>query len=162
MRIVASIVVTEELRFIDTGDEPLLHAGARKPACCVWALGEEGGKVLVSLCTTNRESYARWVEGLRGLAKRGRRTPVTLTSDGALGLTKAIATRGPKALRIRGWCHKRQNFQQRVPARAWPEGKAWLVDRREAPTREKAEQRREAPTRSDWAAENSRQQCDNL
>jgi transposase-like protein len=36
------------------------------------------------------------------------------------------------------------NFQQQVPARAWPEVKALLVDMRDAPTREKAEQRREA------------------
>jgi transposase-like protein len=37
-----------------------------------------------------------------------------------------------------------QNFQQKVPARAWPEVKALLVDMRDAPTREKAEQRRDA------------------
>ena len=37
-----------------------------------------------------------------------------------------------------------QNCQQKVPARAWPEVKALLVDRRDAPTREKAEQRRDA------------------
>jgi transposase-like protein len=37
-----------------------------------------------------------------------------------------------------------QNFQQKVPAQAWPEVKALLVDMRDAPSREKAEQRREA------------------
>lgn len=37
-----------------------------------------------------------------------------------------------------------QNFQQKVPAQAWPAVKALLVDRRDAPSREKAEQRREA------------------
>ena len=37
-----------------------------------------------------------------------------------------------------------QNFQQKVPTRAWPEVKALLVDMRDAPTREKAEQRRDA------------------
>ena len=50
----------------------------------------------------------------------------------------------PKSLRIRCWFHKMQNFQQKVPARAWPEVKALLVDMRDAPTREKAEQRRAA------------------
>jgi transposase-like protein len=84
------------------------------------------------------------VEGLRGLAKRGMRTPATITTDGAAGLTKALDTMWPKSLRIRGWFHKMQNFQQKVPARAWPEVKAVLVDRRAAPTREKAEQRRDA------------------
>jgi len=37
-----------------------------------------------------------------------------------------------------------QNFQQKVPARAWPEVKALLVDMRDAPSREKAEKRRDA------------------
>jgi transposase-like protein len=37
-----------------------------------------------------------------------------------------------------------QTRQQKVPAQAWPEGKALLVDMREAPSREKAEQRRAA------------------
>jgi len=37
-----------------------------------------------------------------------------------------------------------QNFQQKVPAQAWPEVKALLVDLRDAPSREKAEQRRDA------------------
>lgn len=81
---------------------------------------------------------------LRGLVKRGMRTPITITTDGALGLTKAIDTMWPQSLRIRCWFHQRQNLQQKVPARAWPEMRALLVDRREAPTREKAEQRREA------------------
>lgn len=81
---------------------------------------------------------------LRGLVKRGMQTPVTITTDGAGGLTKAIDAMWPKALRIRCWFHKMQNFQQKVPARAWPEVKALLVDMRDAPTREKAEKRRDA------------------
>jgi putative transposase len=83
------------------------------------------------------------VEVLRGLVKRGMRTPITITTDGARGLTKAIDTMGPKALRIRCWFHKMQNCQQKVPPRAWPDVKALLVDMRDAPTREKAETRRD-------------------
>ena len=37
-----------------------------------------------------------------------------------------------------------QNLQQKVPAQAWPEVKALLVDMRDAPTPEKAEKRRDA------------------
>jgi putative transposase len=37
-----------------------------------------------------------------------------------------------------------QNLQQKVPTHLWPPVKAWLVDLRDAPTPEKAEQRREA------------------
>ena len=71
-------------------------------------------------------------------------TPGTITTAGATGLTKAIAAMWPKAFRIRWWLHKLQNLQQKVPAHLWPEVKALLVDLRDAPTPEKAEQRREA------------------
>ena len=37
-----------------------------------------------------------------------------------------------------------QNLQQKVPAQAWPEVKALLVDMRDAPDAEKAEKRRDA------------------
>ena len=72
------------------------------------------------------------------------RPPITITTDGAGGLTKAIAPMGPKSLRIRWWFHQMQNFPQKVPARGWPEVKALLGEMREVPPREKAEQRREA------------------
>src|SRR5215510_8574470 len=81
---------------------------------------------------------------LRDLVKRGLRPPATITTDGAVGLTPAIEAGGPKSLRLRCWFHKMQNLQQKVPAQAWPEVKALLVDMRDAPSREKAEQRREA------------------
>jgi putative transposase len=71
-------------------------------------------------------------------------TPVTLTTDGAAGLTKAIDAMWPKSLRIRCWFHKMQNLQQKVPAGAWPECKALVIDMRDAPTRQKAEERRDA------------------
>jgi putative transposase len=98
----------------------------------------------VSLSTTNSESYESCVEVWRGLVKRGMRTPATITTDGAAGLTKAIAAMWPNSLRIRCWFHKMQNLEQKVPTRAWPEVKALLVDLRDAPTREKAEKRRAA------------------
>ena len=64
---------------------------------------------------------------LRALVKRGLQTPVTITTDGAAGLTKALDTIWPKALRIRCWFHKMQNLQQKVPPQAWPEFKALVV-----------------------------------
>lgn len=130
--------------FIDTVYEPLRRWGQKTGILCVWAICEDGRKVLVSLSTTKSESYESCVEVLRGLVKRGMRTPATITTDGALGLTKAIDTMWPKALRIRCWFHKMQNFQQKVPSQAWPEVKALLVDMRDAPTQEKAKQRRDA------------------
>jgi putative transposase len=111
---------------------------------CVGAICEDGRKVLVSLSTPNSESYESCLEVLRGLVKRGMRTPATMTTAGALGLTKAIDALWPTALRMRCWVHTMQNLQQKVPAQAWPAVKALIVDMREAPTREKAEQRRTA------------------
>lgn len=130
--------------FIDTVYEPLRRWGQKTGILCVWAICEDGRKVLLSLSTTNSESYESCLEVLRGLVKRGMRTPATITTDGAVGLMKAIDTMWPKALRIRCWFHKMQNLQQKVPTQAWPEVKALLVDMRDAPTREKAEERREA------------------
>jgi transposase-like protein len=130
--------------FIDTVYEPLRRWGQKTGILCVWAICEDGRKILVSLSTTNSESYESCGEVLRGVVKRGMRTPITITTDGAGGLTKAIDTMWPKALRIRCWFHKMQNCQQKVPARAWPEVKALLVDMRDAPTREKAKERRDA------------------
>jgi transposase-like protein len=130
--------------FIDTVYEPLRRWGQKTGLLCVWAICEEGRKVLMSLATTNSESYESCLEVLRGLVKRGMRTPVTITTDGAGGLTKAIAALWPKSLRIRCWFHKMQHLQQKVPACAWPEVKAVRVDMRDAPSREKAEQRRDA------------------
>jgi putative transposase len=129
--------------FIDTVYEPLRRWGNKTGVLCVWAIGEDGRKVLLSLSTTNSESYESCLEVLRGLVKRGMQTPVTITTDGAVGLTKAIDAMWPKSLRIRCWFHKMQNLQQKVPAQAWPEFKALVVDLRDAPTREKAEERRD-------------------
>jgi transposase-like protein len=129
--------------FIDTVYEPLRRWGQKTGGLCVWAICEEGRKVLLSLSTTNSESYESCLEVLRGLAKRGMQTPVTITTDGALGLTKAIEAMWPQSLRIRCGFHKMQNLQQKVPALAWPAFKALGVDLRDAPTREKAEGRRD-------------------
>jgi putative transposase len=130
--------------FIDTVYEPLRRWGQKTGVLCVWAICEDGRKVLLSLSTPKSESYESCLEVLRGLAKRGMQPPVTITTDGAVGLTKAIDAVWPKSLRIRCWFHKMQNLQQKIPAHLWPEVKALLVDMRDAPTPEKAEKRREA------------------
>jgi transposase-like protein len=130
--------------FIDTVYEPLRRWGQKTGVLCVWAICEDGRKVLLSLSTANSESFESCREVLRDLVKRGLRPPATIPSDGAIGLTQAIDAVWPKALRIRCWFHKMQNFQQKVPVQAWPEVKALLVDMRDAPSREKAAKRRDA------------------
>src|SRR5215468_10193263 len=130
--------------FIDTVYEPLRRWGQKTGVLCVWAICEDGRKVLLSLSTTNSESFESCREVLRDMVKRGLRPPATITTDGAIGLTQAIDAVWPKSLRIRCWFHKMQNLQQKVPAQAWPEVKALLVDMRDAPTQEKGEKRRDA------------------
>ena len=70
--------------------------------------------------------------------------PAPSTTEGALGLLHARAAGGPKSLRLRGWVQTRPTLHQQVPAPAGLAGKAWRVDRRAAPSREKAAPRREA------------------
>ncbi len=129
--------------FVDTVYEPLRRWGQKTGVLCVWAICEDGRKVLLSLSTTNSESDESCVDVLRELGKRGMRPPVTITTDGAAGLTKAIDAVWPKSLRIRCWFHKMKNLEQKVPSQAWPAFKALVVDMRDAPSRQKAEERRE-------------------
>ena len=65
---------------------------------------------------------------------RGLQTPVTITTDGASGLIKAVNFVWPTSLRIRCWFHKRQHLMQKVPPQAWPACKALVADMRDAPT----------------------------
>ena len=130
--------------FMDTVYEPLGRWGQKPGGLGGGAMCEDGRQVRLSLSTTKRESSERCLEVSRGLAKRGRQTPVTITTEGALGLTEAIEAMGPKSLRIRCWFHQRPNLQPKVPAGAWLEFKALVGDRRDAPTRAKAEERRQA------------------
>jgi transposase-like protein len=130
--------------FMDTVYEPLRRWGNKTGVLCVWAICEDGRKVLLNLSTAHSESYESCLEVLRDLVKRGLQPPVTITTDGAVGLIKAVDTMWPKSLRIRCWFHKMQNLQQKVPALAWPEFKALIVDMRDAPTMEAARERRQA------------------
>jgi putative transposase len=130
-------------RFMDAVYEPLRRWGSKTGVCWVWAICVDGRKVRLTLSTANSESYESCLAVLRDLVKRGLQTPVTITTDGAAGLTKASDAIWPKALRIRCWLHKMQNLQQKVPPQAWPEFKALVADMRDAPTVPEAERRRQ-------------------
>jgi transposase-like protein len=129
--------------FLDAVYEPLRRWGSKTGVFCVWAICGDGRKVLLTLSTANSESYESCLEVLRDLVKRGLQTPVTITTDGAPGLTKAIDAIWPQARRIRCWFHKMQNLQQKVPPQAWPEFKQLVADMRDAPTVAEAERRRQ-------------------
>jgi transposase-like protein len=133
--------------FIDTVYEPLRRWGSKTGVLCVWGICVDGRKVLLNLSTTNSESYESCVAVLRDLLARGLQTPVTITTDGAIGLTKAVDAIWPTSLRLRCWFHKMRNLMQKVPPRAWPAFKALVVDLRDAPTVAEGERRLEAVVR---------------
>jgi putative transposase len=130
--------------FIAAGYEPLRRWGSKTGGLCVWAICVEGRKVVLSLSTATSERQESCLEVLRDLLTRGRQPPVTSTTDGAVGLTKAIEAIWPQSWRMRCWLHKMQNWQPQVPPQAWPEFQALGSDLRDAPSVAEAQRRRQA------------------
>ena len=127
--------------FLDTVYEPLRQYGAQTGVTCCWGILSNGSKVLLDLTVSNTESYPASLEFLRGMVKRGLGAPLSVTTDGAAGLIKAVEKVWPKSRRIRCWFHKMQNLQQKVPEAEWKSFKAEVEDLRDAPSLEKAQQR---------------------
>src|SRR5437867_2082366 len=75
-------------------------AGAVQPGVrCVWGSCVDGREVFLSLSTANSESFESCRDVLRALTMLGRQTPGTITTDGALGLIKAVDVVWPQSLR---------------------------------------------------------------
>lgn len=129
--------------FIDTIYEPLRRYGSKTGVMCCWVYLTNGGKVLIDMTTGNAESYELSIDFLRGMVKRGLRVPLTVTTDGAQGLIKAVEAMWPKSKRIRCWFHKMQNLQSKVPPGAWNDFKALIQDVRDAPSLEEGKLRME-------------------
>ena len=127
--------------FVDAVYEPLRRYGARTAVLCAWGVSTNGSRVLLNLVAGNSESYESCIEFLRDMVRRGLRTPLTVTTDGAAGMIKAIETLWPKSLRIRCWFHKMQNLRAKVPEPAWPAFKALVDDVRDAPDQEEGRRR---------------------
>ena len=129
--------------FIDAVHEPLRRYGSKTGVLCCWGYLTDGCKVLLDLTTANTESYETCIDFLRGMVKRGLRTPLTVTTDGAGGPIKAVEAMWPKSKRIRCWFHKMKNLQGKVPPAAWPDFKLLIQDIRDAPTPEEGRRRME-------------------
>jgi transposase-like protein len=93
------------------------------------------------MTTGNGESEEVSLEFLRGMVSRGLNPPLTITTDGAVGMTNAVDIVWPYSKRVRCWFHKMQNLQDKVPPEAWPAFKAQVIDVRDAATRKDAETR---------------------
>ena len=127
--------------FVDAIYESLrLQGGPKEALLCAWGICEDGRKVLLALALGNKESHADWLEFLRDMVKRGLPAPLTMTSDGAPGLLRALEEVFPQSVRIRCWMHKMQNVLSKLPESAKGEVKAWLAALRDAPTLEAGRQ----------------------
>lgn len=132
---------TVEYLFLDAVYESLrAHFGMKDAVLCAWGVTREGQKVLLHLALGKKESCQDWLEFLRDMVKRNLRIPTAVTSDGAVGLIKAIQAVFPKSLRLRCWFHRMENFSAKVPDEVWPEVKAELVMIRDAASYEQGKQ----------------------
>jgi len=131
--------------FVDAIYESLrLQGGLKGGLLCAWGICADGPpvaatagrRVLLHLALGNQESHAAWLDFLRELVGRGLRPPLTMTSDGAPGLLRALEAVFPASLRIRCWRHKLRNVLDKLPESARAEVKAWLQAVRDAPTLE--------------------------
>lgn len=130
--------------FIDAIYEPLRRHGSKLAVLCAWGICTDGSKVLLSLAPCSSESEAAYTDFMHDMIRRGLQPPLTVTTDGAPGLTKAVDAVWPRSWRIRCWFHKMQNLQAKVPAEAWPALKAQVSEIRDASTIEEAERLLEA------------------
>ena len=121
--------------FLDGLYEPLRVHGIRKEAIfCAWAITTEGEKDLLSLALGKKESYENWWDYLRDMVKRDLPTPLTITTDCAPGLLRAVDEVWSKSLRLRCWVHKMRNILAKVLESMRAEIKAHLVAIRDATT----------------------------
>jgi putative transposase len=125
--------------FVDAVYEPLRRYGAKAAVLCAWGILSDGSRVLLHMERANSESFEACKAFFENMIRRGLRTPMTITSDGSVGLCKAIEQVYPRSLRIRCWFHKMQNLQSKVPPAAWPEFKQMVMLIRDAGTVKAAE-----------------------
>jgi transposase-like protein len=116
-----------------------VHESLKQQANCsqavlvTWGILRDGSKVLLHMSLGNKESADSWLEHFRSLVSRGLLAPLTVTSDGAPGLIKAIEAMWPEAERIRCWVHKMRNVLDKVPDDQRETVKRLLFDIRDAP-----------------------------
>jgi putative transposase len=99
--------IYESLRLQGGGAEGLL--------CARGASSRMAGKCCCTRRWAIRKATAAGWGTLRDLIRPGLRPPVGVTSDGALGLLRAIKETWPKSLRIRCWVHRMRNVLDKVP-----------------------------------------------
>jgi putative transposase len=89
--------------------------GCGQAILVTWAICSDGSKVLLHMSLGSKESGEAWLEHFRSLVSRNLPTPLTVTTDGAPGLIKAVEAMWPEAERCRCWFHKMKNVLDKVP-----------------------------------------------
>jgi len=102
--------VYETIRRYVSGNEAILVA---------FGICRDGRKVLLHMELGNKESYDFCRGFLRNMVQRGLNIPLSVTSDGAPGMVKAIDEVFGRSLRIRCWVHKMTNLSNKVPKEDW-------------------------------------------
>src|SRR5690606_3252674 len=120
------------------------QAGAQEAILVTWAILRDGRKVLLHMSLGNKESHESWLDHFRKLVERGMPVPLTVTTDGAPGLIKAVEALWPEAERIRCWFHKMRNVLEKVPKDTQVELKAHLMAIRDAADYKQGKQLAEA------------------
>ena len=124
-----------------------VYESLRQQGCCsqailvTWAICSDGSKVLLHMSLGNKESAEAWLEHLRSLVSRNLPVPLTITTDGAPGLIKAVEAMWPESERIRCWFHKMKNVLEKVPQEMHEAIKRLLQDVRDAPDYETGKRR---------------------
>jgi putative transposase len=130
-----------EYLFVDAVYESLRQqAGVKEAVLVAWGILSDGSKVLLHLDLGNKESYDAWLSFFRSMKRRGLTDPVSVTTDGAPGLIRAVTEVLPHSLRIRCWFHKMQNILSKLPQSAFEEVRAHLRAVRDAATHEAGKQ----------------------
>jgi transposase-like protein len=117
------------------------QAGCRQAVLVTWAICSDGSKVLLHLSLGNKESAEAWLEHFRSVVGRNLVVPLTITTDGAPGLIKAVEAMWPESERIRCWFHKMKNVLEKVPEAMHETIKRLLQDLRDAPDHETGQAR---------------------
>ncbi len=130
-----------EYLFIDAVYEGLRQWGCRQGLLCAWAICRDGRKVMLHLALGSRESYENYLAFIRDMVRRGLRTPLLVTTDGAPGLISAVERVWGKSLRQRCLAHKMRNILDKVSPAAREEVKRRVQDVFYAPLLETAKER---------------------
>lgn len=91
-----------EYLFLDAIYETLRQQGGVQEALlCAWGILRDSRRALLHLGLGQKERYQCWLDFLRSMVGRGLRPPVTITSDGAPGVLRAIEEVWPQSLHLR-------------------------------------------------------------